>query len=170
MTRGFFCQSVCVVITCSTSVEPMPKASAPKAPCVAVRIAADECDAGQRQSLLRSDDMHDPPPRVARAEVHDPLHRGVPAERLDHPEDLGIGCDRARGEDVVVRRRDREVRAPDAPPGLGEPLERAGRALVEEVAVDVEQDVAARPFGHHMAGPDLLEHRPWRGQRSAPPA
>ena len=36
MTWGFLCQSVCVVITCSTSVEPMPKASAPNAPWVAV--------------------------------------------------------------------------------------------------------------------------------------
>ena len=36
MTVGFRCQSVCVAITCSTSVEPTPKASAPKAPCVAV--------------------------------------------------------------------------------------------------------------------------------------
>src|SRR6266446_6430371 len=32
MTLGVFCQSVCVAITCSTSVEPMPKASAPNAP------------------------------------------------------------------------------------------------------------------------------------------
>src|SRR2546430_1644054 len=36
MTLGVFCQSVCVAITCSTSVEPMPKARAPNAPCVAV--------------------------------------------------------------------------------------------------------------------------------------
>ena len=38
-TRMFFaglCSSVCVASTCSTSEVPMPKASAPKAPCVAV--------------------------------------------------------------------------------------------------------------------------------------
>ncbi len=31
-----FCGSVCVARTCSTSLVPMPKASAPKAPCVDV--------------------------------------------------------------------------------------------------------------------------------------
>jgi len=36
MTLGFFCHRHWVASTCSTSVEPMPKASAPKAPCVAV--------------------------------------------------------------------------------------------------------------------------------------
>jgi hypothetical protein len=36
MTFGLRCHSVCVASTCSTSVEPMPKATAPSAPCVAV--------------------------------------------------------------------------------------------------------------------------------------
>ncbi len=36
MVRGFFCQSVWVASTCSTSLEPIPNASAPNAPCVAV--------------------------------------------------------------------------------------------------------------------------------------
>ena len=33
---GFDCGRVCVAMTCSTSLVPMPKASAPKAPCVEV--------------------------------------------------------------------------------------------------------------------------------------
>ena len=33
---GFDCGSVCVASTCSTSLVPMPKASAPNAPCVEV--------------------------------------------------------------------------------------------------------------------------------------
>src|SRR5213595_3305035 len=36
-----------------------------------VRVATDERDAGQRQPLLRPDDVHDPAPRVVDAEVHD---------------------------------------------------------------------------------------------------
>ena len=36
MFLPFFCRSVCVAITCSTSDVPMPKARAPNAPCVAV--------------------------------------------------------------------------------------------------------------------------------------
>ncbi len=34
-----FCSSVCVAITCSTSLVPMPKASAPIAPCVDVWLS-----------------------------------------------------------------------------------------------------------------------------------
>ena len=33
---GFCCWSVCVASTCSTSLVPMPNASAPNAPCVEV--------------------------------------------------------------------------------------------------------------------------------------
>ena len=36
MLRGLGCASVWVASTCSTSLVPMPKASAPNAPCVAV--------------------------------------------------------------------------------------------------------------------------------------
>jgi hypothetical protein len=36
ITRGLRCQRHWVASTCSTSVDPMPKASAPNAPCVAV--------------------------------------------------------------------------------------------------------------------------------------
>ena len=36
MVRGFFCHRVCVASTCSTSLEPIPNASAPNAPWVAV--------------------------------------------------------------------------------------------------------------------------------------
>jgi hypothetical protein len=30
---------------------------------------------------------------------------------------------------------------------------------VEQVPVDVEEGLAARPFGHNVTAPDLLEHR-----------
>ncbi len=36
ITRGLRCQRHCVASTCSTSLEPMPNARAPSAPCVAV--------------------------------------------------------------------------------------------------------------------------------------
>src|SRR3954468_13124942 len=39
MDRGLRCTSVCVASTCSTSLVPMPKASAPNAPCVAVWLS-----------------------------------------------------------------------------------------------------------------------------------
>ena len=39
MFLGRFCLSACVARTCSTSLVPMPKASAPKAPCVLVWLS-----------------------------------------------------------------------------------------------------------------------------------
>ena len=39
MLRDFFCNKVCVASTCSTSEVPMPKASAPIAPCVDVWLS-----------------------------------------------------------------------------------------------------------------------------------
>src|SRR5262245_55211744 len=35
---------------------------------------------------------------------------------------------------------------------------------MQQVAIDVEEHVPTRAFGHHVAGPDLLEHRAWRVQ------
>ena len=37
-------------------------------------------------------------------------------------------------------------------------------AILQEMTVDVEQDVPAWAFGHHVPGPDLLEHGLRRGQ------
>ena len=39
IVRGLRCHSVCVASTCSTSLEPMPNASAPSAPWVAVWLS-----------------------------------------------------------------------------------------------------------------------------------
>jgi hypothetical protein len=57
---GLDCGSVCVASTCSTSLVPMPNASAPNAPCVAgVRVAADDRHARLGDAQLRADDMND---------------------------------------------------------------------------------------------------------------
>ena len=57
---GFDCGSVCVASTCSTSLVPMPKASAPNAPCVdGVRVAADDGHAGLGDAELGADDVDD---------------------------------------------------------------------------------------------------------------
>src|SRR5439155_126211 len=80
-----------------------------------VRVAADQGAPGERQPLLRPQDVHDPPARVADAEIDDPLLPRVLAERLDHRADLGVDRRRSRRrEDVVVRRREREVGPPPA--------------------------------------------------------
>ena len=77
MFRLFRCRIVCVARTCSTSVVPIPKASAPKAPCATVsrsqpgssqdtegrtrgmRVAAYTYEARQDESLFRANDMDD---------------------------------------------------------------------------------------------------------------
>jgi hypothetical protein len=55
-----------------------------------VRVAADQRDAGDRQPLLRADDVHDPSPRIADAEVDDMLLIGVARKRLDHAAHFGV--------------------------------------------------------------------------------
>ncbi len=70
MFFAFFASSVCVAITCSTSLVPMPCASAPKAPWVLVwLVAADHGHARQRGALLRPDDVHDALALVQEGEV-----------------------------------------------------------------------------------------------------
>ena len=69
MRFGFFCQSVCVISTCATSDAPMPKAKAPKAPCVEVWLSPQTISRpGQGQTLFRADDMDDALARIAQAE------------------------------------------------------------------------------------------------------
>ena len=54
------CSSVCVASTCSTSLVPMPKASAPNAPCVAVWLSPQTIVMpGCVQAQLRPDDVDD---------------------------------------------------------------------------------------------------------------
>ena len=55
-----FCSRHCVASTCDTSLVPMPKASAPNAPCVLVWLSPQTMIvAGLGQSQLRADDVDD---------------------------------------------------------------------------------------------------------------
>jgi diketogulonate reductase-like aldo/keto reductase len=58
----------------------------------------------------------------------------------------------------MIRRREAQVGAAQAPPALREPSEGGGGAFVEQVTVDKQEDVSARSLGYHVPGPDLLEH------------
>ncbi len=76
--------SVWVASTCSTSLVPMPKASAPNAPWVEVwRVAAHDGHAGLGQAQLRADDVHDALLDVAQRVQPDAELRGVAAQCLD---------------------------------------------------------------------------------------
>jgi len=125
-----------------------------------VRVATDQRDAGQRQSLLGPDHVDDSPPGVADTEVADVLRGGVPRERVDHALDLGVRRGRSgRGRHIMVGGREREVRTPHPAARALQPAESVRRPLVQEVPVYIEEGVSARPFGHHVSRPDLLEHR-----------
>ena len=63
---GRRCGSVWVASTCSTSLVPMPKASAPNAPCVLVCVSPQTIVIpGWVEPELRADHVHDPLSRVA---------------------------------------------------------------------------------------------------------
>ena len=62
------CSRHCVASTCSTSLVPMPNASAPNAPCVdGVAVAAHDRHARLREPELGTDHVHDALPRRCRA-------------------------------------------------------------------------------------------------------
>ena len=59
----------------------------------------------------------------------------------------------------MIGGREAQIGAPDPPAAAGEPAERGGGAFVQQVAIHVEERMAARALGNHVPGPDLLEHR-----------
>ena len=76
--------SVWVASTCSTSLVPMPKASAPKAPWVDVWLSPHTIVMpGQRAALLRADHVDDALVRVAHAVVGDAELGGVGGQHLE---------------------------------------------------------------------------------------
>ena len=140
---GRVCGSVCVASTCSTSLVPMPNASAPNAPWVAVWLSPHTTVMpGQGAALLGSDDVHDALAGVAHREVDDAELLGVLAQHLDLAGRDRVG-DRlvdVGGRHVVVLGGDGEVGPADRPTGEAQAVERLRAGdLVHEVQVDVEQ-------------------------------
>ena len=84
MFLAFFCVSVCVASTCSTSLVPMPMRQRPEgAVGGGVAVAAHDGGAGQREALLRADHVHDALPNIALVEIFDAEILGVPGQGLD---------------------------------------------------------------------------------------
>jgi len=82
-------------------------------------------------------------------------------EELDHAADLGIHDSgdtalAADGRNVVVGGRERLVRPSYAPAFLGELRKRVKRALVHEIAIDVDQRLVLA-LDHDVLIPDLFE-------------
>ena len=169
MLRGLGCASVWVASTCSTSLVPMPNASAPNAPCVAV------CESPQTIVMpgwvtpsSGPDDVDDPAPVRAERVERDAELGAVALERLDlHARELvadARGDRRAVGRHVVVGGRERAVGPADAAALEPQPVERLrARHLVHQVQVDVEQ-----VRRHLVGGPDLVEQRGCAHERRSP--
>ena len=84
MFRAFRWIRVWVASTCSTSEVPIPCASAPNAPWVAVWLSPQTMVMpGWVQPLLRADDVHDALADVVDAVVLDPEVGGVLLQRVD---------------------------------------------------------------------------------------
>ena len=156
--------SVWVASTCSTSLVPMPKASAPNAPWVVV------CESPQTivmpglgEAELRADDVHD---ALARRRPSGAAgrrtRRSCGAASRPGWRDTGsaIGSSMPIGRHVVVLGGEGEVGPAHRAAGQPQPVEglRAGH-LVHEVQVDVEQVRLAVGAPHDVRLPDLLGQR-----------
>ena len=155
--------SVCVASTCSTSLVPMPSASAPKAPWVEVWLSPQTIVvAGQREALLGADDVDDALAAVELVVIFDAEFARVLGELLDLQPALRIGDALAAvGRlDVVVDDGERLLRRAHLAAGQAQAFERLrARHFVDEVAVDVDE---RRPVGaglDDVVVPDLVVHR-----------
>jgi len=124
-----------------------------------VRVSADDRHTGLRQTQLRPDHVHDALFDVAhRVQTHAEL-LGVAAQRLDLGARHRVG-DRLvqiRGGDVVVLRRQGQVRPADPASGESKTVEglRTGD-LVDQVQVDEEQIRLPLGLADDVIVPDLL--------------
>ena len=154
---GRICGSVCVASTCSTSLVPMPNASAPNAPCVEVWLSPHTIVMpGCVRPCSGPITCTMPWPGIAHRVAADAELLAVARERrdlrrrdrvLERPVEAG-------GRHVVVHRRDGEVGPAHAAAREAQPVERLRRRdLVHEVQIDVEQVGLARRPSARRAGP-----------------
>ena len=159
---GLDCGSVCVASTCSTSLVPMPNASAPNAPWVrGVRVAADDGHAGLGDAEFGADDVDDA--LLARVDVVelDAEVGAVLAQRGDlRGGDLVDDVEAAfdGGGHVVIDGGDAAVGAAHLAAGEAQAFKSLRRSdLVEQLQVDVEQRGLALRLDHDVLLPDFFE-------------
>ena len=141
--------SVCVASTCSTSEVPMPKASAPKAPCVEVwLVAADDRHPRLRQARARGRSRARSPrarcrSRSAGRRTRRSSRASASSCAFASGSRIGPGSVGTLWSIVAIVRSGRRTRPAREP----QRLERLrARHLVHEVEVDVEQRRLARPL------------------------
>ena len=98
---------------------------------------------------------------IAGSEERDAPGRRVPAELVDLALDLGVGdaSGRRACRHIVVRHGEGEIGVPDGAAASAKHLERVEGALVDEMAVDVQECPLRRARRDDVPRPDLVEHR-----------
>ncbi len=127
-----------------------------------VAVAADDGGAGQRETLLGADDMHDALTAVVLIVIGDTEFLGVLGH---HPHLLDafrirIGLGAVGGRNVVIDHGQRFLRRVNLAPCRAQTFEGLRRGhLVHEMAVDIEQAGAVIGFVDQMIVPDLVVQR-----------
>ena len=87
-----------------------------------VAVAANDAGTGQRQALLRPDDMNDALARIVDVEQPDAVLRRIVVKLLDHPGNIGRGrrVPVAAHRHVVVAHPEGQVRARDSAVAAGD--------------------------------------------------
>ena len=126
-----------------------------------VAVAADEESAGQAQAQLRAHDMDDALSGLAEIEEANAILAAEAAEILEEPltHRRGAGAT-GRAGDGVVGGGEGEARTPHTIPLLADVGDGTAAAeIVQQVAVNMEEGVAAAQIGDDMLVPDLVEER-----------
>jgi hypothetical protein len=132
----------------------MPKASAPKAPCVAV--------ARLREAQFGADHVHNALLGVVQVVNTDAELAAVVAQGVDLllGDRVGNRQPAIGGRHVVVRRGHGQFRPPHTPARKPQALEGLGAGhLVHQVQVDIQDRLLAGLGVYHMGIPDLVEQR-----------
>ena len=152
--------SVWVASTCSTSLVPMPNASAPNAPCVAVWLSPQTIVMpGRVRPCSGPMTWTMPWPGSPIGKLVMPNSAVFSRSTSTWRAEIGsaIGWSMSLGRDVVVLGRDGQVGAADRAAGEAQSVERLRAGdLVDEVEVDVQQVGLAGRRVHDVALPDLL--------------
>ena len=123
-----------------------------------VAVAADDRGSGQREALLRPDDVHDALPRIELVVIFDAEFARILGQLLDLLAALRIldAAAAVGGLDVVVDDRQRLLWRAHLPPGQPQALEGLrARDLVNEVPVDIDEAQRAGRL-QDMLVPDLV--------------
>ena len=127
-----------------------------------VAVATNKRNSGQRKSLLRADDVHDPLPLVELIVIFKPEELGVLGQVRDLLFALRVGIllMPVGGRHVVIDHAQSFLGRAHLAARQAQAFERLrARHLMHEMAVDIEQARAVRLLVNQMVVPDLVVQR-----------